>query len=317
MKTTSPIAMILLSGTFALCGLAGGQPAKKPDVKKPVYDEKADAKAQVELALGAATRQNRRVLIQWGRNDSDLSLQLDELFRTDRGLKKALLYEYVIVRVDAGGEKNVEVSRRYKMPAGVPSLTVLDGAGKVLASQTAEPLMIKSDDGKQAFDAKKLLEFLNAHQAEPLKADAVLEAALAEAAKSERGVFLHFGAPWCGWCLKLDAWLEQPKIAAIMGKDFVDVNIDMDRMTGAKDVFARYNTTGKGGIPWFVFLDGKGKAVATSDGPKGNIGFPFAPHEIDHFVSMLNTARRRMTADEVEALRVSLVPPAKGVPAEK
>ena len=130
----------------------------------------------------------------------------------------------------------------------------------------------------------------------------MLNAALAEAAKTERGVFLHFGAPWCGWCLKLEAWLAQPKIAEIMGKDFVDVKIDQDRMTGAKEVFARYNANAKGGIPWFVFLDAKGKVVATSDGPKGNIGFPYAAHEIDHFVTMLKAARHRITGDEMDAL---------------
>ena len=88
-------------------------------------------------------------------------------------------------------------------------------------------------------------------------------------------------------------------------------------MTGAKEVFARYNATGKGGIPWFVFLDGKGKVVATSDGPKGNIGFPAESHEIDHFVAMLKAAKHRIADDEVDALRGSLVRPVKGTPAGK
>jgi hypothetical protein len=76
-------------------------------------------------------------------------------------------------------------------------------------------------------------------------------------------------------------------------------------------VFARYRTTDKGGIPWFVFLDAKGKAVATSDGPKGNIGFPYEPHEITHFVGMLQAARQRLSDAEIEELRQSLTPPPK------
>ena len=60
------------------------------------------------------------------------------------------------------------------------------------------------------------------------------------------------------------------------------------------------------GIPWFVFLDGDGKAVVTSDGPKGNVGFPAAPHEIAHFRAMLERSRRRLTDADINALVVSL-----------
>ena len=67
----------------------------------------------------------------------------------------------------------------------------------------------------------------------------------------------------------------------------------------------------KGGIPWFVMLDAKGKAIVTSDGPKGNIGFPYADHEIVHFVKMLQAAKRRITDAELEELRRSLIPPPK------
>ena len=71
MKTLTCAATVLLAGTFVLACLAGDNPTaktKKPDAKKPVYDEKADAKAQIETALSAAKRENRRVLIQWVRN---------------------------------------------------------------------------------------------------------------------------------------------------------------------------------------------------------------------------------------------------------
>jgi hypothetical protein len=62
----------------------------------------------------------------------------------------------------------------------------------------------------------------------------------------------------------------------------------------------------EGGIPWFVFLDGDGKAVVTSDGPKGNVGFPAAPDEIAYFRTMLDRSRTVLTDADINALVASL-----------
>lgn len=280
---------------------------EKPEVK--IYDEKADAKALIADAVKAAKRENRRVLIQWGGNWCSWCVLLHDKFKTDKVLAKTLRYEYDVVHVDS---KNKELMESYKADTkkGVPYLTVLDGEGKVLANEETEQFETKAD-GKNGHDAAKLQAFLTKHQAEPWKADAVLAAALAEAAKSDRKVFLHFGAPWCGWCHKLDAWLLKPDIAAAFGKDYVDCKIDQDRMTGAKAIYEKYHTGKPGGIPWFVVLDGTGKALATSDGPKGNVGFPYEPHEIEHFVKILNETKKRITDKDVDAFKVSLTPPPK------
>ena len=68
-------------------------------------------------------------------------------------------------------------------------------------------------------------------------------------------------------------------VAAILAREFVPLRLEADRMIGGKEILKRYQAN-EGGIPWFVFLDGDGKAGVTSDGPKGNVGFPAAPHEI-------------------------------------
>jgi thioredoxin-related protein len=288
--------------------------AVKPTDSKPtVYDEKADAKALIENALGAAKRENRRVLIQWGGNWCVWCVLLHEKCKTDKDLSKLLRYEYDVVYIDS---KNQDLAEKYGADFkkhGVPFLTVLDADGKVLANQPTEPFETKVD-GKNGHDAKKILEFLTTHQAAPLKADAVLEAALAEASKSERRVLLHFGAPWCGWCLRLDAWLARRDVNDTLRKDFVEVKIDMDRMPGAKEVLARFNAKGEGGIPWFVILDAKGKAIITSDSEKGNIGFPADEHEIAYFVKMLEASKRKLTEADIAQLRKSLAPAPKAPP---
>jgi thiol-disulfide isomerase/thioredoxin len=200
---------------------------------------------------------------------------------------------------------------------GVPYLTVLDADGKVLANQHTDPFETKTKEGKNGHDPEKLQEFLKTHQATPLKAEEVLANALSEAGKTERNVLVHFGAPWCGWCLKLDAWLAKPEIASLIGKDFVEVKIDMDRMPGAKEVLARYNADAKGGIPWFTLLDDKGKELINSVGLKGNIGYPGEPDEIDHFITMLTKAKRRLADKDLEEIRKSLTPPPKSPANEK
>jgi thioredoxin-related protein len=308
MKAALCTLALLVAGTVA----RADEPPKaaKPlnlDAKPQVYDEKADAKAQIKTALAAAKRENRRVLIQWGGNWCSWCLLLHERFKSDKDLARTLRYEYDVVHVDS---KNADLIAGYGADVkthGFPYLTVLDADGKVLVNQSTVPFETKTD-GKNGHDAKKLREFLTTHQAPARKADEVLAAALAEAKKTDRKAFVHFGAPWCGWCLRLDAWLARTDIAEVLGKDYVDVKIDTDRMTGGKDVLKKYNPSAEGGIPWFVILDADGKAVSTSVGPKGNVGFPADDHEVAHFVKVLEATKRRLTAADIGMLEKSLTP---------
>jgi len=96
-------------------------------------------------------------------------------------------------------------------------------------------------------------------------------------------------------------------VAPVLAKDFVDVRLDTDRMTGGQDVLKRFAKQA-GGIPWFVFLDGDGKAIITSDDPDGgNVGFPTTDPEIAHFKRMLQKVATNITAAEIEMLEKSLV----------
>jgi thiol-disulfide isomerase/thioredoxin len=309
MKALTCFAFALLLFVPVLTnGQDATQPPKPAEAKKPtIYDEKADAKALINTGLALAKRENRRVLIQWGGNWCGWCVLLHDRFKKDPGLAKTLLYEYALVHIDSNN--NMELAAKYGADLkkdGVPYLTVLDAEGKVLINQSTVPFETKDGD-KNGHDPKKLQEFLTANQATPLKAEDELAAALAAAAKSERKVFLHYGAPWCGWCVKLENWLARPEIAAVFGKDFVDVKIDIDRMAGGKEIHSRYRKDEKGGIPWMAMLDAQGKVLITSDGPKGNIGYPATIEEIAHFVAMLKNCKQRLTDQEIDGLRASLV----------
>jgi thiol-disulfide isomerase/thioredoxin len=285
-----------------------GNPAKK-DSPAPIYNEKADAEANLQGAIALAKRENRRVLVQWGANWCPWCHRLHKVFKEDQGLAKILLYEYDLVLVDIGRrDKNMELPVRYGVDlkkSGIPFLTVLDGDGRVVANQPTEPFEQIAGD-KKGYDVAKVAAFLKEHQAKAPDAEPVFSAALEAAGRTGRKVFPHFGAPWCGWCRRLDAWLLRPEVTPVLAKDFVEVKIDLDRMPGAKRILERYNPGSRGGIPWFAFIDAKGKAIITSDGPKGNTGFPSEPYEIEHFVKMLQASRQRLTDADMAQLRKSL-----------
>jgi thioredoxin-related protein len=280
------------------------QPPKGTD-KQP-YNEKADAKADVQAALQRAKKDNRRVLIQWGGNWCEWCVLLHKKFTTDPELRRKLLYEYDLVTIDVGKmDKNLDLVKQYKaaLGEGLPYLTILDGDGNVLVNQRTDVFETK---GEKGHDGKKLLEFLTRYEAKPLVAAKVLQTGLDQAAKTDRLVFLHFGAPWCGWCHRLENWMALPEVTAMLDKAFVNVHIDIDRMEGGKEILEKYRKSDKGGIPWFVFLDKGGKTLATSDGPKGNIGFPYEDHEIVYFVKMLDTTRPHLSQQDIDALEKSL-----------
>jgi len=294
-----------------------GAEAAKPPKRAAIYDERADAQQQIAAALERAKKENTRVLLQWGFNSCHWCHLMHSTFKSDPAIRKKLSYEYEVVLVDCGSanEQNREMAGQYGAEVakqGFPYLTVLDAEGRVLANQETASLELKDEKGESVLgdraghDPAKLLAFLKAHEATPLDAEAVLASARTAAAAAGKSVFLHFGAPWCTWCHKLDAWLERPEVAALFAKDFVEVKIDQDRMTGAKAVYERYKKE-PAGIPWFAILDGaSGAVIATSDAPDGNIGFPAAESEIAHFVKMLESARKNLTDEEISVLKSSL-----------
>lgn len=285
-------------------------PAAPPKPAATVYDERADARQQLATALAKAKKENQRVLIQWGAEWCDWCKWLAATMKSDRELSRHLLYEYQVVHVDVGRfDKHMDVAKELGAELkSIPFLTVLDADGKPLAQQNTEPFE-NEVAGKKGHDAAKLSTFLRGHAAKPLVADQVLAAGLAAARQQHKRVFLHFGAPWCGWCHRLEDWMARPDVAPLLAKDFVDVKIDTDRMTGGQAIYeAQLAGAGQkaSGIPWFTFLGEDGKLLAHSTGPKGNTGFPYQPDEVEHFATMLTAVKQQLTDADIAALIATL-----------
>ena len=302
------IALTTLSAAAVLPGrVVADEPASGAEGAKPkdIYDTKADANVEIAAALAEARRDNRRVLLMFGGNWCGWCHKLHGVFKENGEIAKTLLYEYRLVLVDIGRrDKHLDVAGRYGANLkknGVPFLTVLDGDGKVLVNQETGSL-----EAGPGHDPAKVAAFLDKWKATPRDAEQELAAALAEARAEQKLVFLWLSAPRCPWCHKLEAFVWQPSVAEILGRDFINLKIDVDRMKNGKKIAKQFRPEGKGGIPWFAFIDPDGKVLATSDAPEGNVGFPVTDAEVRHFINMLKQTAQRISADQIEQIQAAL-----------
>ena len=80
------------------------------------------------------------------------------------------------------------------VPDSLPALTILDHAGKVLAQGSSRDL--QSDADPAAFDPKKVSAFLTQYKAPAPDANAPFAAAIDQAKREGKSVFVWFSAPW-------------------------------------------------------------------------------------------------------------------------
>lgn len=196
-RIPSRSARLLAPLVLALaCPTWSQEPAESGKQQRPAaYDEKADAKADIEAALVKAGHENQRVLLVFGGNWCDWCVKFNDLTVKNAKVSRALLYEYRVVRVDVGKlDKNMPLAERFGAKlatTGVPHLTVLAATGKTLAHQETGALVVGDKH-----DPVKVLEFLDKWKAEPQDAHAIMAAAKAKAAKDQKKVLVHLGAPW-------------------------------------------------------------------------------------------------------------------------
>jgi thioredoxin 1 len=181
-------------------------PARPQPSTPKLYNEAADARAQIAAALKAAAEDDIRVLVNWGANDDEACAKFQQDL-SGRGstnpayevIRTKLSNEYRLVRVDVGRlDRNQDLAAKYRvaLSAGaLPHLTVLDRNGSVVAQQSARDLA-SAPGGATVYEPEKIAAFLTQFQVAPVPADPLLAAALAEAKRDGKYVFLWFSAPW-------------------------------------------------------------------------------------------------------------------------
>jgi thiol-disulfide isomerase/thioredoxin len=278
----------------------------KPPPSVRMFDTEVDAGQQIAAALRRCKRDNTRVLLEWGHNSYPQSVAFRKQVEADEALKKLISYEYEHILVDYGQPpgKNVPLSRQYQADPhndGIPYLTVLDAEGRMFANFSVKPFETRGADGSFSYDLSQVAKFLQANKAAPVAAQSKLDRALAAAKREEKKVYVHFGAPWCPWCHKLDDFLSRPDVAATLGQDFVFVKIDTDRNPGGQAMLDRLSEKKADGIPFSVIVGVDGQVIAPGFDVEGqNFGFPVEATEREGFAAMLKKAAKNLTPKQID-----------------
>jgi len=129
--------ILKLSLAFAVVAASAVCFGQAASTKKQIYNETADAHAEIKEALKKAAAEHKRVIVVFGANWCFDCHVLDEAFhRPD--LAAIIAANYEVVHVDIGrGKKNQDLMTKYEVPMkkGIPGLAVLEANGKVVYSQ--------------------------------------------------------------------------------------------------------------------------------------------------------------------------------------
>ncbi|MEZ5975879.1 MAG: redoxin family protein [Planctomycetota bacterium] len=289
------------NGVLRVADLANGDVVRAVQV---LLTEKGPNPLPAAIAGPAAIAKakHKRVLIEW--NDSGKDGRLGQIAKDNPALATLLYNEYEHVTLARG--EHADLARESVAGEDGTVVAVWNAEGQFLGRLSIGEL-----------DARSVQSFLEKQKVPLPNARELWKQAQATAASQNKRVFVHLGAPWCGWCGKLEAFLARPEIDALMQQDFVMLKIDVDRHPEGKALALELRGTEQGGIPWILITDAKGTALVNADRPvdgKGsNIGFPVSEEERAWFQHMLEVSVQHMGETGIAAIAQALAENAKAL----
>lgn len=255
-------------------------PGGKFTLPLSLYDEKADAAADIQRAREVAKKDNRRVLVMWGENKCEFCAYLNELLTTDARLKQLIETEYVWVKVDIGKfDKNIALARRYNTPVddpgdlqvgrqafGAPALTIIDANNDQAISaaggnqMVAKPMMPPS----KVFDADFILTMLSGGRANPEVATLLMMEAQQKAKSTDKAVLTYFHIYGSESAAFWDKVVADAQAAEVLAKAFVPRKIDVERHVAGQSLLRRLKGSAAASPPWMTVVGADGKPLAVA-----------------------------------------------------
>jgi thiol:disulfide interchange protein len=123
------------------------------------FDPQRDAVADVEEAVARARAEGKSVLVDVGGEWCAWCHILDRFIEARPEVQRTLREHYVLVKVNWSPQNRYEkLLSRWPRPGGYPHFYVLDGEGRLVASQATGELEAARD-----YDEEKVLAFLRRH----------------------------------------------------------------------------------------------------------------------------------------------------------
>jgi thiol:disulfide interchange protein len=132
-----PIAAAVIG---VLCLVATGDAHSQAGLFKPnphLYSESANPATDISVAVARASREHKRILLDFGGNWCGDCQVLDIYYHQSPNAELLAKY-FILVHVNIGHmDQNVDIARKYNVPItkGVPALAVLDSHGKLLYAE--------------------------------------------------------------------------------------------------------------------------------------------------------------------------------------
>src|ERR1700733_3417092 len=134
-----PIAAAVIG---VLCLAAGEDAHSQAGLFKPnphLYSESANPAADISVAVARASREHKRILLDFGGNWCGDCQVLDIYYHQSPNAELLAKY-FILVHINIGDStlnKNRDIAKKYRVPIerGVPALAVLDSHGRLLYSE--------------------------------------------------------------------------------------------------------------------------------------------------------------------------------------